>query len=246
MATDKDGPRSRPQETPRVSWVDCRRIQRRSTSSTGCSPAAVRTCAARERVEVQLRIQAVRPPGAPAVGIGLLPVDEPPHLDRRRLPRHVEDVLSADPVGVPARRWPGPLRQVVLFVVVDRIVGDECERQVVRRGPARRSCRPTSSTASATTPSGRIRRGFRPGCGWCSDAGGIDAAESGPADASAVGIGEQLGEPGPQFGRQGVERRGGHEADVDHVDEMHSVFQSESRELHDDEPVKIDDPIAVE
>jgi len=36
-------PRSRPQETLRVSWVDCRRIQRRSTLSTGCS-GDLRSC----------------------------------------------------------------------------------------------------------------------------------------------------------------------------------------------------------
>ena len=47
--------------------------------------------------------------------------------------------------------------------------------------------------------------------------------------ASAVGIGEELGEPGAEGRGEAIERRGIDEADVDHVEEMDSILEAEGR-----------------
>lgn len=47
--------------------------------------------------------------------------------------------------------------------------------------------------------------------------------------ASAVGIGEKLGEPGAERRGEAIERRGIDEADVNHVEEMDSILEAEGR-----------------
>src|SRR6201986_96966 len=66
-------------------------------------------------------------------GRGGLLVNEPVQLDRGFLPRDVEYVEPAGPIGEPGRGRPSAFGQVSFLVVVSGVVGNQLQRQQIDR-----------------------------------------------------------------------------------------------------------------